>query len=138
MISYAKFDSIADSGDSSSNSQEKTLIDNKCNEIITHIDEHTETDAEFHEAFTKEVFRHFGWFYLDKEYNCVKKKTKPFGSNPRIIQRNKDIQEEYYKLREEQGYTAKKAKEMLAEKYELAFSTIISIVKKNINELVKR
>ena len=96
-----------------------------------------DTDAEFHEAFTKEVFKHFGWSYSNKKYSCVKKKTKPFGSNPRIIQRNKDIQEEYYKLREEQGYTAKKAKEMLAEKYELAFSTIISIVKKNINELVK-
>ena len=129
-IKIKEFDSIADNGDSASNSQEKTLIDNKCSEIIMHIDEHTETDAEFHEAFTKEVFKHFGWSYLNKEYNCVKKKTKPFGSNPRIIQRNKDIQEEYYKLRQEHGYTAKRARKMLAEKYELAFSTIISIVKR--------
>ena len=59
-----------------------------------------------------------------------KKLTKPPGRNPRIIQRNKDIQKAYYKLREEQGYTAKKAKEMLAEKYELTSSTIETILKK--------
>ena len=65
--------------------------------------------------------------YTKKVWDYIKKKTKPPGRNPRIIQRNKDIQKAYYKLREEHGYTAKKVKEMLAEKYELTFSTIVTI-----------
>jgi hypothetical protein len=64
MIAIKEFENITD--DDKNASVYKTLVDNKCNELIMYIDELTDTDAEFHEAFTKEVFRHFGWSYFNK------------------------------------------------------------------------
>ncbi len=51
------------------------------------------------------------------------KKTK----SPAISKRNKAIQKEYCRLLRH-GYQAKRAKEMLAEKYYLAYSTIENII----------
>ena len=65
MIAIKEFKNVTD--DDKSASAHNTLVDNKCNELIMYIDELTDTDAEFHEAFTKEVFRHFGWSYINKE-----------------------------------------------------------------------
>jgi len=61
--------------------------------------------------------------------NSFKMKTKPKGSDPRIIKRNVQIRKEFNKLRNVKGYTATKAYELLAEKYKLEISTILSYVK---------
>ena len=64
-IKIKEFENITD--DDKNASAHKTLVDNKCNELIMYLDEHTRTDAEYYEAFTKEVFGHFGWSYINKE-----------------------------------------------------------------------
>jgi len=37
--------------------------------LVNNIDEHTSTDAEFFEEFTKAVFNHYGHKYFSKESN---------------------------------------------------------------------
>ena len=37
--------------------------------MVNYIDEHTETDEEFFEEFTKQVFQHFGNKYFSKKSN---------------------------------------------------------------------
>ena len=63
------------------------------------------------------------------EHLLQKKKTKPLGSNPRIIERNIEIQKKYYELHYKKGYTATKAYEMLSVKYKRSPETIKTILK---------
>ena len=58
----------------------------------------------------------------------TKLQTKPKGSNPAIIERNKKIQKEYFHLQNK--YNSKRALETLSKKYKLSSETIKTILKK--------
>ena len=62
-------------------------------------------------------------------HGAFKIKTKPTGSNPRIVKRNEQIRKEYFKLHNKEGLKSTKAYELLSEKYKLSIETIKSYVK---------
>ena len=66
-IKIKEFDSIADNGESPTNSDMKAMDDKDAMNIMAYCDEYTDNDTDFFEAFTKGIFEHFGWSYLKKE-----------------------------------------------------------------------